>query len=192
MSLEVFIRTQGSSVLGFIRRIFPGALKSRYDPLDLYQTTMFEAFRRLETFQPINDAATLSWLFVLARRQVGMALRRERREKRGGLLDEDEQSRSLQLGSGLNNSQALFLLEQYAVYRRTPSQSAVRHEILLAVDRALSELPPHLGEAVRLRHIDGLSPEEVAEAIGKSERAASTLCYRGLRLLRQKLQAARG
>jgi RNA polymerase sigma factor (sigma-70 family) len=189
LSLEVFVRTQGSSVLAFIHRIFPAALRSRYDPIDLFQTTMFEAFRRLDTFRPISDAATLSWLFVLARRQVGMALRRERRDKRGGLLDEDHAGHPRRLGTALNDSQALHLLEAYAVYRRTPSQSAIRHEAVLAVDRALDELPAHLGEAVRLRHIEGLSPEQVAKALGKTERAAATLCYRGLRLLRRKLQS---
>ncbi|HEX8916095.1 MAG TPA: sigma-70 family RNA polymerase sigma factor, partial [Humisphaera sp.] len=158
LSPDVVIRLHGSRVLGYIRRIFPAALKQRYDPVDLFQTTLFEAFRRADAFQHVSDEATLGWLFVLARRQVGMAVRAERRLKRGG---------------GQPGDDVVGLLAEYAVHRRTPSQSAMRHETLRIVESALADLPPHLGEAVKLRYLDGLSPAEVGEKIGRTERAAA-------------------
>lgn len=179
LSLEVFVRAHGSRLLGYIRQIFPAALKQRYDPLDLYQTTVFEAFRRLDTFRHVSDESTLAWLFVLARRQVGMALRNDRRVKRGG-------GRRQEPNDGEDLRQAL---EAYAVHCKTPSQSAARHEVLVAIEQALSQMSPTTAEAVRLRHLEGLSPAEVAAKIGRTERAAATLCFRGLRELQRKLRS---
>ena len=147
-ALDVFILTHGTRLLGYVRQIFPAALKARYDPLYLYQTTVFEAFRRADTFRHVSDESTLAWLFVLARRQVGMALRNERRAKRGGGRRH----------ARLDDSDTVRLIEALATHRRTPSQSAARHEVMVAVEQALAELPPHLAEAVRLRHLDGLPP----------------------------------
>lgn len=177
--IEVFILAHGSRVLSYVRQIFPAALRQRYDPLDLYQTTVFEAFRRAETFRHVSDASTMAWLSVLARRQVGMALRNERRAKRGGGRRQ----------AGLDDSGTAGMLEMLAAHRRTPSQSAVRHEVMIAVERALNDLPPHLAQAVRLRHLDGLTPAEVAARMGRTERAAATLCFRGLRLMERKLRS---
>ena len=177
--LDVFVLAHGARLLGYVRQIFPAALKQRYDPLDLYQTTVFEAFRRADTFRHVSDESTLAWLFVLARRQVGMAVRNERRAKRGGGRRE----------ARLDDTDAVQMVEALAAHRRTPSQSAARHEVMVAVERALGELPPHLAEAVRLRHLEGLSPAEVGQRMGRTERAAATLCFRGLRLLQRKLRS---
>lgn len=174
--LEVFVLAHGSQLLAYIRKIFPSALQPHYDPLDVFQTTAFEAFRRAGTFHYQNDDATLGWLFLLARRQIGMALRRERRHtpRSDARFDRDN---------------VLKLLEAFAVDRRTPSQSALREETARAIDQGLRSLPPHLGQAVSLRYLQGLPMSQVAEEIGRSERAAAALCYRGLRLLQRKLRS---
>src|SRR5207244_2286298 len=83
-----------------------------HDPVDLFQSTVFEAFRRLSTFRHVSEASTIAWLRVLARRQIGMALRAERRLKRGGGTIETREPGS----AGL--------VKSYAQYLRTPSMSA--------------------------------------------------------------------
>jgi len=176
--LEVFILANGSKLLAYIRRNFPASLKARFDPLDLYQTTVFEAFRRIQSFRRISDEATLAWLFLLARRQIGMALRRDRRE--AALLHGD---------SAFGRDGTVRLLEEYAVYKRTPSKSAMRQEVLVALEEALAALPGHLRESLRLRYLEGRSMADTAGIIGKTERAAATLCYRGLRLLERKMRS---
>ena len=178
MALETFILANGNRLLNYIRKIFPQSLKSSYDPLDVYQTAVFEAFRRAPTFRHINDEATMGWLRLIARRQVGMTLRRERRRLSASTADAP-------VGAG----PTLRLLEEYASYLRTPSKSAMRREILHAVEQTMDSLPTHLRDAVRLRHVDGMSMAEVASKLGRTEAAAATLCYRGLRLLKRKLRS---
>ncbi|QOV88378.1 RNA polymerase sigma factor [Humisphaera borealis] len=178
MPIQTFILANGSRLLQYIRKIFPTSLRASYDPLDVYQTAVFEAFRRAPQFRHINNDATMGWLRLIARRQIGMTLRRERHRLLAATADAPA-------GSG----PTLRLLEEYATYLRTPSKSAMRREILRAVEQTMESLPAHLREAVRLKHIEGLGMAEVAARINRTEAAAATLCYRGLRLLKRKLRS---
>lgn len=176
MTVDVALRSHAFRVSEYISKVFPAALRRRYDPSDLFQATMFEAFRRSASFRYVSDEATLSWLLVLARGQVGMALRNERRAKRGGgwkAVEIDHETDRL--------------LGDYAVHRRTPSRSAAGHEAMAMVERALTGMPTHFAKAVRLRYLDGLPMSGVAAALNLSEPAAAALCFRGVRLLRRKL-----
>lgn len=54
----------------------------------------------------------------------------------------------------------------------------------------LTELPDIYREVIILRFIDELGPKEIAELIEEKENIVSVRLYRGLKLLRQKLEAA--
>lgn len=177
-SVEVYILSNGKQLLQYIARVFPAALKATYDPIDVYQSVVFEAFRRAPSFNYTSDAATMSWLRLIARRQIGMTLRRERSRRAATSPD-----------APANTGPAMRLLEEYATYLRTPSKSAMRQEILRAVEQAMASLPTHLREAVKLRYIEGLSVADVAERMSRTPAAAHSLAYRGLRLLQRKLRA---
>jgi RNA polymerase sigma-70 factor, ECF subfamily len=179
LHVETLILGGGPQLLAYIRKIFPPAIRASYDPVDIYQTTVFEAFRRVATFEYVNDAATVGWLRLMARRQIGMALRQERRRGR---------THSVEFADNPKAGKAAHLLAEYGQYLRTPSKSAMRHEVLRAVELAMESIPAHLRDAVRLRHIEGLPVAGVAERLGRTESAVATLCYRGLRLLARKLR----
>jgi RNA polymerase sigma-70 factor (ECF subfamily) len=53
----------------------------------------------------------------------------------------------------------------------------------------LAELPPAYRAAVVLRHVDGLSYPEVAEALGRPEGTVKAQVHRGIRLLRTRLDS---
>jgi RNA polymerase sigma factor (sigma-70 family) len=71
-----------------------------------------------------------------------------------------------------------------------PSRAAAAqdHIARIWVQWGLSGLSPRQRLAVVLRHIDGLSVQEVAEAIGVSPETAKTHLSRGLRRLRARLR----
>jgi RNA polymerase sigma-70 factor, ECF subfamily len=57
-----------------------------------------------------------------------------------------------------------------------------------ALREALEELPPEQREVLVLRHVVGLSPVEIADALDKSESSVHGLHHRGRRSLRTHLQ----
>jgi RNA polymerase sigma-70 factor (ECF subfamily) len=63
-------------------------------------------------------------------------------------------------------------------------ESAVgRHEGARAL-KALQALPEPYREAVTMRYVDGLSPQEIASVIGESENVVSVRVHRGLKKLK--------
>lgn len=53
----------------------------------------------------------------------------------------------------------------------------------------LSELPDQYREVILFRFVDGLGPREISELIEESENVVSVRLHRGLKLLRDKLEA---
>jgi RNA polymerase sigma-70 factor (ECF subfamily) len=71
----------------------------------------------------------------------------------------------------------------------TPETTADRRETQRELARALLRLTPAVRAAVVLRHVDGLSVAETAEALGRPEGTIKAQVHRGLRELRAILQA---
>ncbi|MCA9357478.1 hypothetical protein KC872_04665, partial [Candidatus Kaiserbacteria bacterium] len=53
----------------------------------------------------------------------------------------------------------------------------------------LEELPDQYREVILLRFVDQLGPREISELIEESENVISVRIHRGLKLLRQKIEA---
>ena len=71
------------------------------------------------------------------------------------------------------------MLQELAVYKKTPSKSAARREFLVVLDRSLERLEPACRDAVRLRFVDGLSLKEASagqrsRTPSSAERAAAS------------------
>lgn len=76
--------------------------------------------------------------------------------------------------------------------RSAPATSADRRETQRELAAALLRLTPAVRSAIVLRHVDGLSVAEVAEALGRPEGTVKAQVHRGLRELRALLEAAPG
>ncbi len=69
--------------------------------------------------------------------------------------------------------------------------ASARREAIEELATLLLELPAPLREAVALRHVDGLSVAETAEALGRPEGTIKAQVARGLDRLRIRLEASR-
>lgn len=69
----------------------------------------------------------------------------------------------------------------------TLESAIARHEGERVLE-ALTRLPEPYREAVTMRFVDGLSPQEIAEAIGESTNAVSVRVHRGLKKLKDLLE----
>jgi RNA polymerase sigma-70 factor, ECF subfamily len=135
--------------------------------LDLTAETFAQAWISRARFRDEADGSAAPWLFAIARHVLLASVRRRRLE----------QSACERLG----------LLE--ALDR--PSAPAEPSESWLdGLDEALAELPEGQRRAIRLRVIDDLSYEEVADELGTSPLGARVRVSRGLSTLRTRMTSA--
>ena len=70
----------------------------------------------------------------------------------------------------------------------TPSRMVMRGEVRTRLEQAIQDLPWEQREAVRLRFLDDWSTEQIAEFLGKTDRAVAGLLRRGLSRLKDVLR----
>ena len=81
------------------------------------------------------------------------------------------------------------MLEELAVYRHTPSRSAMAHELMAALEGSLQRLPEDCHTALRLRYMEGLDVADAATRMKRTSGSLQMLCCRGLKALRKDLRA---
>ena len=120
---------------------------------DIAQETFIRAYRALSQFR--GEAQFYTWLYRIAVNTAKKALVDLKRDPvvsesslRGG--DEDEET------SGVENE---------LTTSETPETVLAAKEIAATVNSAMEALPEELRQAVTLREIEGLSYEEIAEAM---------------------------
>ncbi len=121
---------------------------------DIAQETFIRAYRALAQFR--GEAQFYTWLYRIAVNTAKKALVDLKRDPvvsesalRGGGDDEDETS----------------AVENELTSAETPETILAAKEIAAAVNSAMEALPEELRQAVTLREIEGLSYEEIAEAM---------------------------
>ena len=175
---ELMLFTERARLLAYVKRHLPVELQTWVDPNDVVQDTYFEAFRRLAQFQAADENSAYRWLVTIARHRVAELMRMRRTARRGGDAAHAAQGDSV-----------VMMLSELASHRRTPSRSAARHEFMAALEQSVGRLPPDLGQALNLRYIHGLSCAEIAEKMGRTERAVHMLCNRALKVVRRELRS---
>jgi RNA polymerase sigma-70 factor (ECF subfamily) len=142
------------------------------DAEDLAQDTLVRAYRALAGWEParIRDLAVRPWLASIV---VNLARNRARaqasRPATVSLLDE--------------------LAHPRIALRETPHGRLERREIAQAWAARLLALPERYRAPLVLRHVDGLSYEEIGEALDRPAGTIKAQVHRGLALLRIALDA---
>jgi RNA polymerase sigma-70 factor (ECF subfamily) len=155
-------------------------LKGKYDPSDLVQQTLLEAYEKHAQFRGGGDDQLAGWLRQMLAHNLADALRALGQAKRDVALE-----RSLEAAIGESSSR----LEGWlAAEQSSPSQRAMKHEELLRLADALDHLPALQREAVALHHLQGMSLADLAGHLKRSEASVAGLLRRGLARLRELLQ----
>ena len=155
-------------VIAFQHRVFGIAVRmldSRAEAEDAAQEVFLRAHRGLVGFR--GDAKLSTWLYAITSRvcltRLGSSDRRARRET-------DE------VLTRLPNGQA------------DPAARAERHELEAMLHRAIGELGEDRRIVVVLRDLEGLSYEEIAEALGLELGTVRSRLHRARAELRDKLE----
>ena len=140
------------------------------DADDLVQETFVKAYGALRNFR--QDASFLTWLYKIAS-NLSIDLMRSRRTR--GALSLDEEIETGHEPADTDRSMS-------------PEGSAVRGAVADIVDEAIMALPGKYRTVIVMRHIQGLSIEEIAESLDKPSGTIKTHLFRARALLREHLR----
>ena len=167
--------------LKFIAELEVGEkLQRREDPADIVQRTEIEAFQAIEKFRGSTEAEFTAWIKTILRRKIANAIRDNRADKRDVRLEKyfDAEEGSINIPWMTPGRRR----------HATASKLAIKAEAALKLLAALEELPEDQRTAVRLRHLQGLSVEDICSKMDKTPASVAGLLRRGLQALRDQME----
>ncbi len=140
----------------------------RTEAEDLAQETFVAAFKALPRFRAESKFST--WLYRIAANKCKDWLRAKRPGQGGQDVDVDEV-----LDAGV------------AAEERTPERLLSQQQVAEQLDWAIQRLPPLYREAFVLKHVEGLSYEEMQEIVGVNADTLKMRVYKGRLQLSREL-----
>jgi len=137
------------------------------DVSDVMQVTYLEAFLRIGNLEASTVAQFAAWLERIAQNNLNDAIKGLQRQKR------PNPRRQVQLVP--RDDSYVSLLETVGWTSTTPSRDAATDEARQLVRDALERLPEVYRQVVELYDLQGRSPSEIAEAMGRSVGATHML-----------------
>ncbi len=161
------------------RRQLGNQVATRLDADDLVQETFAKAVRSFPKFSGNSEAEFTAWLLRIHENNLRDQFRKHLQTEARAV---DQEAR-LYDPDGSESCQGL----EPVADQSTASQQVMRAHTEQQLVQALEALPDAQREAVRLRHLEGLSIEQIARRLGRSMSAAAGLIKRGLHGLRQRM-----
>lgn len=150
----------------FVRLRMGARLRALLTAPDLVQSVCREVLEDLGEFEFRGEAPFRHWLYVRAENKLRMKDRFHKAQKRS-------------LDAEVPLPDASTFLPAYRTLV-TPSQDVEQKEMIRRVEAAFDQLPDDYREAVTLHKLCGLSHQEIAERMQRSEGAVRNLVYRGI------------
>jgi RNA polymerase sigma-70 factor, ECF subfamily len=144
------------------------------DARDVCQETFLRAYRALGGFR--GQAKFSSWLYRIA---LNLCRDWVRRERRAHFVQPPEDAELTDLAAEQEPSESI-------------EDLVVRHDLALAVERAMKKLPEEQRMAIVLKEYHGLTFQEIADLIGCPLSTVKTRLYQGLTVLRRELASSGG
>ncbi len=142
---------------------------NRAEAEDLAQEAFLTAFKALPMFRA--DSKFSTWLYRIAANKCKDWLRSKRPGQGPYDVDADE------------------VLDLYVAEERTPEQLLSQQQVGQELEQAIQRLPPLYREAFVLKHVEGLSYEEMEEILGVSGDTLKMRVYKGRLQLSRDLTA---
>jgi RNA polymerase sigma-70 factor (ECF subfamily) len=139
---------------------------------DVVQRTLCIAVDRASTWR--GEAALMTWLCAICRREISGHFRRAGRRPPHVELTE-------------NLPEVRAALESLSSSTTDPEQAAVRSELAGLVHVALDRLPPHYGQVLEWKYLDGESMKEIAARLSSTPKAVESLLARARMAYRDAL-----
>jgi RNA polymerase sigma-70 factor (ECF subfamily) len=148
-------------------------VRNEADALELTMETFVRAYFNIGKFRPA--ARFVTWLY-----QIALNLCRDYLRSR--TYQYSLQTTSFDAPAKEGPDPSLLLAKEHR-----PDQRADRREELIALEKAISELPEDLRNAFILSALENRQQAEIAELLGISLKAVETRVYRARKLLLEKM-----
>lgn len=173
---EALVRAYGDRLYAFALRL----TGSPADAEEIAQDAFVRAYQALNGYGAarIRDLAPRPWLY-----RIALNVTRNRfRGKRPPIVSLDESP------DGEHDDERLFRPAALADDREGPEAAAERREQGAELAALVASLSGRYRAAVILRHVEGMSYAEIAEALEQPVGTVKANVHRGIRLLRQALE----
>jgi RNA polymerase sigma-70 factor (ECF subfamily) len=167
-AFDLLVRKYQHRVLKLVGRFVSDAAEAE----DVAQEAFLKAYRALASFR--GDSAFYTWLYRIAINTAKNALVSNRRRPVDfdlDLQDPEQYDRHARLKEG-----------------DTPEGVLLTEEIRTVVERAMEQLPEDLRTAIVLRELEGLSYEEIAEAMDCPVGTVRSRIFRAREAIDRKLK----
>jgi RNA polymerase sigma-70 factor (ECF subfamily) len=167
-AFDLLVRKYQHRVLKLVGRFVSDAAEAE----DVAQEAFLKAYRALASFR--GDSAFYTWLYRIAINTAKNALVSNRRRPVDfdlDLQDPEQYDRHARLKEG-----------------DTPEGVLLTEEIRNVVERAMEQLPEDLRTAIVLRELDGMSYEEIAEAMDCPVGTVRSRIFRAREAIDRKLK----
>ncbi len=152
------------------------------DYSDIIQQTLIEAHQKQLSGQaPVDPCHYRNWLRRILVCNMKDELRRGASQKR-------DRHKEVRFISGEESGQRFPALCQLIADIDSPSETFSEKERSWKIRNAIERLPDPNQRVIRMRFFQGMSTTEIAESIGRTDRAVAGLLYRSLLRLKQNLQ----
>jgi RNA polymerase sigma-70 factor (ECF subfamily) len=153
---------------------------AKFDPSDVVQQTLMEAWQDWDQLTATDPAQRLAWLRKILAHQLAHHVRHFDGTQKRSLTREVSIERSL--------IQSTMRLDAMVPARDpSPSAAAASLEQQARLAEVLERLPEDYRQVILLRNIEELSHDEVAQQMGRSPAAARMLWLRAIEALSREL-----
>lgn len=158
-------------------------VRARVDAEDVVQEVYLDAQKRLSHFASGDFPSFFLWLRLVAQQTLSRVHRRHL-----GTESRSTQRESGPIGGTVWGKTSACLSQRFVAHLTSPSQVAVKKELIAEVRDSLETMNEIDREVVALRHFEELTNQEVAFELGISPKAASIRYVRALERLRTVLE----
>lgn len=156
-------------------------LRGKLDASDVVQEALFQAHACRGQFRGTTEPERIGWLQAILMNTLAGAFRQFGRLRRDVDLEVSLETQLRESSTRLAN----FLVSDAS----SPSEKVGRHEQLLELAAALSELPVDQREAIEMHHLQGMTLSQIAEVMERSKPSVAGLIFRGVTTVRRRLES---
>lgn len=171
------------AVLSFIRIKMRPKIRSLEQTLDIYQSSLAEAWEKIHQFKGKDERCFKAWIMTIAEHNILDRMKHGKAQKRGG-----EGDIPLESPIQKNGEEPAMVRDVIRAQEETPSKVSMGKELKEKLESCIQELPEHHREMILLRNYLCLTPEEVSKRLGKTPGWVRKTHFDALKSLRKKME----
>ncbi len=181
-AVNQLIERHRNALRHLVRMRLDKKIQRRVDVSDVVQDVLIEANRRLQSYLENPAMPFHLWIRHIARDRIIDAHRRHR----GSAKRSVDREQPMVIPGGFGQS-SILLAGQLLDGEKTPAAQTLEKELARRVEEAITDLDEMDAEVIVMRHYEHLTNQEIAQALGLTEPAASMRYLRAVRRLRELL-----